>query len=323
MKAAIYKQYGPPEVMQVVDLEMPKPKASELLVRVHGASVSRTDTGFRSAEYVVSRFWTGLIKPKCQVLGSDFSGVVEEIGTEVKHFKKGDKIFGFNDKTFGGYGEYLVINENAAISSAPANLPLVDCAAIAEGAHYALNNIRAAKVIEGQNVLVYGATGAIGSSAVQLLKYFGAHVTAVANSKNVDLLKLLGADEVIDYQTRDFTQTTTKFDLVFDAVGKTSIGACRKIMKEQSIYVSTELGKYGQNIWRALFAPLLGKKKVIFPMPVATKGDMVFLAKLVQEGRFKPVIDRYYALGQIVEAHRYVQSAQKTGNVILQIMPKD
>jgi NADPH:quinone reductase-like Zn-dependent oxidoreductase len=319
MKAAIYKSYGPAEVMQVVDIDIPQPKPTELLVRVHGASVSRTDTGFRSAEYVVSRFWTGLIKPKCQVLGSDFSGIVEEVGKDVKHFKKGDKIFGFNDKTFGGYGQFLCIDENSAIAIAPSNLTLTDCAAIAEGAHYALNNIRAAKVIEGQNVLVYGATGAIGSSAVQLLKYFGAHVTAVANSKNVELVKQLGADEVIDYQTQDFTETTTKFDLVFDAVGKTSIGACRKIMKEQSIYVSTELGKYGQNIWRALFAPLLGKKKVIFPIPEATKDDMVFLAKLVQEGRFKPVIDRYYALDQIVEAHKYVQSQQKTGNVILQM----
>jgi NADPH:quinone reductase-like Zn-dependent oxidoreductase len=323
MKAAIYKHYGSPEVMQVLDLETPKPKPNELLVRVHGASVSRTDTGFRSAEYVVSRFWTGLIKPKCQVLGSDFSGVVEEIGSDVKRFKKGDKIFGFNDKTFGGYAQFLCIDENAAMANAPSNLSLVDCAAIPEGAHYALNNIRAAKVSEGQNVLVYGATGAIGSSAVQLLKYFGAYVTAVSNTKNVELVKQLGADEVIDYQTQDFTQTNTKFDLVFDAVGKSSIGQCRKIMKDQSIYVSTELGKYGQNIWRALFASFLGKRKVIFPMPVATIADMVFLAKLVQDGHFKPVIDRYYSLDQIVEAHRFVQSAQKTGNVVLQIMPKD
>lgn len=319
MKAAIYTKYGPAEVMQVVDIEIPKPKPKELLVRVYGATVSRTDTGFRSAEYVVSRFWTGLFKPKCQVLGSDFSGVVEEIGTEVKHFKMGDKIFGFNDKTFGGYGEYLVIDENAAIASAPTNLSLVDCAAIAEGAHYALNNIRAAKVSKGQNVLVYGATGAIGSSAVQLLKYFGAHVTAVANTKNVELVKHLGADEVIDYQTQDFTKTNTKFDLVFDAVGKSSIGQCRKLMNDQSMYVSTELGKHLENVWRALLAPLFGKKKVIFPIPLAKKEDMEFLQKLVQDDHFKPVIDRYYTLDQIVEAHKYVQSAQKTGNVLLKI----
>lgn len=321
MKAAIYKSYGPAEVMQIVDIDIPKPKPNELLVQVHGATVSRTDTGFRSAEYIVSRFWTGLIKPKCQVLGSDFSGIVEEVGSDVKKFKKGDKIFGFNDKTFGGYGQFLCVDENAAIAIAPSNLSLIDCAAIAEGAHYALNNIRTAKVNANQNVLVYGATGAIGSSAVQLLKYFGASVTAVSNAKNVDLVKQLGADEVIDYQSQDFTQTSKKFDLIFDAVGKTSIGQCRKIMKEQSIYVSTELGKYGQNIWRALFSAFWGRKKVIFPIPLATKDDMVFLAKLVDEGHFKPVIDRYYTLDQIVEAHRYVQSQQKTGNVLLQMHP--
>lgn len=194
-----------------------------------------------------------------------------------------------------------------------------EAAAITEGSHYALVNIRAAKVERGQKVLVYGATGAIGSAAVQLLKHFGATVTAVCNTKNVDLVRSLGADTVIDYQTQDFTKTEDKFAFIFDAVGKSSFGKCKPLLTEKGIYISTEFGKNAENILFALTTPLWGGKRLLFPIPSITKQDIIFLKELVEKGEFKPVIDRFYTLGQIVDAYRYVESGQKTGNVILRI----
>ncbi len=202
----------------------------------------------------------------------------------------------------------------------PDNLSFEEAAPITEGAHYALHDIRAAKVKSGQTVLVYGATGAIGSAAVQLLKYFGANVTAVCNTKNVVLLKSLGADDVIDYQTQDFTKTDTQFDLVFDAVGKSSFGKCKMLLKEKGIYISTELGKNGENVFYALTTPLFGGKKVLFPLPTISKEDVFFLKGLVEAGKFKPVIDRKYSMEQIVEAAKYVETGQKTGNVVISVV---
>ena len=320
MKAAIYKKYGPPEVVQITEIEKPSAKANEVLVKVLYSTINRTDAGFRSAEYVISRFWSGLLRPKCQILGSEFSGVIEEIGKDVTTFKKGDKVFGFNDNTFGGHGEFLTMVEDDAITTIPHNLNFDEAAAISEGAHYALNNIRTAKVEKGQNVLVYGATGAIGSAAVQLLKHFGANVTAVSNTKNLELVKSLGADTVIDYQTQDFTNTNTKYHFIFDAVGKSSFGQCKPILTEKGIYISTELGKNAENIFLALTTPLWGKKKVLFPIPKIKKEEVVFLKELIENGEYKPVIDRHYNLNQIIEGYKYVETGQKTGNVILKIV---
>jgi NADPH:quinone reductase-like Zn-dependent oxidoreductase len=320
MRAIVYSKYGPPEVAQLMDVPKPKPKADEILVKVFSATVNRTDSGFRSAEYFVSRFWSGLLKPKFQILGCEFAGIVEEIGQDVTTFKKGDKVFGFNDKNFGGHAEYLTIPETAAVICMPNDLSFDEAAAISEGGHYALVDIRAAKVQPGQNVLVYGATGAIGSAAVQLLKHFGANVTAVCNSKNVTLVKSLGADVIIDYQTQDFTKTDSKFDFIFDAVGKSSFGACKPLLTEKGIYISTELGKNGENILFALTTPIFGGKKLLFPIPSISKQDLLFLKELVENKEFKPVIDRQYNLDQIVEAYKYVESGQKTGNVILKIV---
>lgn len=320
MKAIVYSNYGPPEVAKLKEVPQPTPKDNELLVKVYSSTVNRTDSGFRSAEYFVSRFWSGLFRPKYQILGCEFSGIVEEIGQHVSIFKKGDKVFGFNDKTFGGHGEYLTISETEAVTHIPDNLSFDTAAALAEGAHYALVNIRAAKVLPGQRVLVYGATGAIGSAAVQLLKHFGANVTAVCNSKNVNLLKSLGADTVIDYQKQDFTKTEDKFEFIFDAVGKSSFGQCKPLLTAKGVYVSTELGKNGENIFLALMTPLLGGKRLIFPIPSITQQDVIFLRELVDKGEYLPVIDRIYKFDQIVEAYRYVESGQKTGNVILKIV---
>jgi NADPH:quinone reductase-like Zn-dependent oxidoreductase len=320
MKASVYKEYGPPEVAKIMEVLKPIPKDNEVLVKVYASTVNRTDSGFRSAEYFISRFWSGLLRPKYQILGSEFAGVIEEIGKSVNEFKIGDKVFGFNEKSFGGHGEYLTIDEANAITTMPEGLGFDTAAALTEGAHYALVDIRAAKVERGQNVLVYGATGAIGSAAVQLLKHFGAIVTAVCNTKNVALIKSLGADTVIDYQTQDFTRIKNKFEFIFDAVGKSSFGQCKPLLTEKGIYISTELGKNGENLFFALTTPLWGGKKLLFPMPSITKRDVMFLKELVQKGEFKPVIDRQYKLDQIVEAYKYVESGQKTGNVVIKLV---
>jgi len=320
MKAIVYTKYGPPEVAKLMEVPKPIPKDSEVLVKVYSSTVNRTDSGFRGAEYFISRFWSGLLRPKHQILGCEFAGVLEEIGQRVTTFKKGDKVFGFNDKTFGGHAEYLTIAETDAVATIPEGFSFDEAAAISEGAHYALVDIRAAKVEHGQNVLVYGATGAIGSAAVQLLKHFGAIVTAVCNTKNVELIKSLGADDVIDYQTQDFTKTEDTFEFIFDAVGKSSFGQCKPLLTEKGIYVSTELGKNGENIFYALTTPLWGGKKLLFPIPTISKQDILFLKDLAQKEEFKPVIDRKYNLDQIVEAYNYVESGQKTGNVVLKLI---
>lgn len=317
MKAAIHKKYGPPEVVKVMEVEKPTPKDSEILIKVFATTVNRTDCGFRSANYFVSRFFSGLFKPKQQTLGNEFAGEIVSIGKDVTSFEVGDKVFGYNDTRFGAHAEYMALSEKDAITTLPKNLTYEEAAPISEGGHYALCDIRAAKVKSGQSVLVYGATGAIGSAAVQLLKYFGANVTAVCNSKNVALVKSLGADVVIDYTRQDFTKADQKFDFVFDSVGKTSFGVCKPILKEKGIYVSTDLGKNGENIFYALITPLFGGKKVLFPLPTINKEDVIFLKELVEAGKFKPVIDRKYSLDQIVDAYKYVETGQKIGNVVI------
>jgi NADPH:quinone reductase-like Zn-dependent oxidoreductase len=317
MKAIVHTQYGPPEVVKLMEVPKPTPKNNEVLVKVFASTVNRTDSGFRSAEYFVSRFWSGLLRPKYKTLGCEFAGTIEEVGKEVTGFKIGDKVFGYNDETFGGHAEYLTIAENKAIATIPGNLTFTEAAPISEGAHYALCNIRASKIKRGQKVMVYGATGAIGSSAVQLLKHFGVSVTAVCNTKNVELVKSLGADRVIDYQTQDFTQTEEKYHFIFDAVGKTSFKECKSLLTEKGIYVSTELGKNAENVFLALVTPLFSKRKVIFPIPTIDKQDLHFLKELIENEEYKPVIDKAYRLEQIADAYKYVESGQKTGNVIL------
>lgn len=319
MKAVVYSKYGPPEVARLMEVPKPIPKDNEVLVKVYSSTVNRTDAGFRSAVYFISRFWSGLLRPKYQILGCEFAGVVEETGKDVKEFKEGDKVFGFNDKTFGGHGEYLTIAEAGALTVMPANIGFDEAAPLTEGAYYAWMGIRAAKIKSGQNVLVYGATGAIGSAAVQILKHFGATVVAVCGTKNIELVKGLGANSVIDYQTQDFTKTTNRYDFILDAVGKSSFGQCKPLLTDKGIYISTELGKNAENILFALVTPLLGGKKLLFPIPAINKNDVLFFKELFQQGEYKPVIDRQYDLSQIVEAYKYVESGQKTGNVLLKV----
>ena len=317
MKAAINTKYGPPEVVQLQEVDKPIPKDNEALIKVFAATVNRTDCGFRSAEYFISRFFSGLFKPTNQILGNEFAGLVEAIGKNVTLFKVGDKVFGYNDTKFGAHAEFMTLAEDSNMATLPNNLTYDEAAPITEGGHYALCDIRAAKVKRGQNVLVNGATGAIGSAAVQLLKYFGANVTAVCDTKNVELIKSLGADVVIDYLTTDFTKTNQRYDFIFDAVGKSSYAQCKNILNETGIYISTELGKNGANVFLALITPLLGGKKVLFPIPSINKNDVEFLKELVETGHYKPLVDRKFTLEQVVEAYKYVEKGQKIGNVII------
>ena len=319
MRAMVNTIYGPPEVVHLMEVDIPTPNDNEVLIKVYATTVNRTDCGFRSAEYFVSRFFSGLLKPKNKSLGNEFAGEIIAIGKTVLSFEIGDKVFGYNDSTFGAHAEFLVMNENASIAIMPKNLTFNEAAPIVEGAHYALCDIRAAKIKPGQTVLVYGATGAIGSSAVQLLKYFGATVHAVCNTKNINLVKSLGADLVIDYTTQDYTSTGHTYDFVFDAVGKTSYGKCKSILTKNGIYISTELGKNGENIYLALLTPLYSGKKVLFPIPTINKADVLFLKELVETAKYKPAIDRYYKLEDIVEAYRFVESGQKIGNVVITV----
>lgn len=316
MKAAVHTQYGPPDVVKVLEVDKPVPKDNEVLIQVHATTVNRTDCGFRSAEYFVSRFFSGLFKPKYQTLGCEFAGVVEAVGKDATTFRVGDRVFGFNDERFGGHAEYLTRTEHELVLM-PAGMDFAEAAALTEGAHYALGNIRAAKVQPGHRVLVYGATGAIGSAAVQLLKHFGATVTAVCATKHVGLVHSLGADRVVDYTTEEFTKTGEVYDFVFDAVGKRSFGECKPLLSPKGVYISTELGKRGENVYLALLAPLLGSRRVLFPIPKTQREDFVFLKELAESGQFKPVIDRTYPLERIVEAYRYVETGQKVGNVVI------
>ena len=319
MKAVVHTRYGPPEVAELKAVKKPVPLNNELLVKVFASTVNRTDSGFRSAQYFISRFFSGLFKPKYTILGCEFAGIIEAIGNDVTQFEMGDKVFGYNDKSFGSHAEYLTIAEDEAVATMPDGISFERAAPITEGAHYALCDINAAKVKKGQDVLVNGATGAIGSAAVQLLKHIGANITAVCHTKDLILVKSLGADVVIDYTQTDFTTLNNTFDFVFDAVGKSSFAACKPLLKDKGIYISTELGKHSANVFLAITTRFFSNKKVLFPLPVSNKAQLIFLKELVVIGAYLPVIDRVYALDEIVEAYRYVETGMKTGNVVIKI----
>ncbi len=315
MKAAVFTQYGPPEIVQIQEVPRPSPKANEVLIKVHASTVNRTDCGFRSANYFIVRFFSGLFSPKNPILGCEFAGEIAETGASVTRFKPGDQVFGFNDTLFGGHAEYMVLPETACMAPLPAGATFEEAAALTEGAHYAWCDIRAAKIAAGQRVLVNGATGAIGSAAVQLVKHLGAAVTAVCATQHVELVKSLGAERVIDYTREDFTQLNETFDVIFDAVGKSTFSKCKPLLTEQGIYMSTELGPNSENPFLALLTSFGKGKKVLFPIPTITQADIEFLKSLYESGEYKPVIDRVYPLEEIVDAYRYVETGMKTGNV--------
>ena len=321
MKAAVHTRYGPPEVARISEVEKPAAKDNEVLVKVHATTVNRTDCGLRAAEPFVNRFFTGLIRPRVTVLGNEFAGEVEAVGSGVTSFEVGDKVFGFNGSRFGAHAEYVAIPEDGSVATMPANVTFEEAAPSTEGSHYALSLIRKAKIRSGQGALVNGATGAIGSAAVQLLKRLGADVTAVCDTENVELVRGLGAGRVIDYTAEDFTKDEQTYDVVLDAVGKSSFGRCKRLLKPGGIYLSSDLGPLSQNPILALITPLFGGKRVMFPIPRDDQEMVRYFKGLIESGEFKPVIDRRYPLDQIVEAYRYVETGQKIGNVVISVEP--
>jgi NADPH:quinone reductase-like Zn-dependent oxidoreductase len=319
MKAAVRRRYGPPEVVLISEVDKPLIRDNEVLVKVHATTVNRTDCACRAARPFFMRFFTGLIRPRATVLGNEFAGVVEAVGSGVRSFAVGDKVFGYNEGPFGAHAEYMSIPEDGSLATMPANVTYQEAAPSTEGSHYALSHIRAAKIHSGQHVLVYGATGAIGSAAVQLLKSLGASVTAVCGTGHLELVRGLGADRVIDYTAGDFTRDEQKYDVILDSVGKSSFSRCKRLLKPDGIYISSELGPLAQNPFLALIAPLQGGKKVMFPIPKHDQLMVRYVKELIESGDFKPVIDRTYPLDQIVDAYRYVETGQKTGNVVISL----
>jgi NADPH:quinone reductase-like Zn-dependent oxidoreductase len=319
MRAVVFDRYGPPEVLRLEEVERPIPKDDEVLIKVHASTVNRTDTGLRSAEYFISRFFTGLLRPKRKIPGTELAGEVEAVGPAVTEFEVGDQVFGVSASTAGAYAEFVCMKETAPLALKPTGMTFEEAAAVPDGAILALSYLRRVDLRQRRKVLVYGASGSIGTAGVQLVRYFDADVTAVCNTKNLELVKSLGADRVIDYTREDFTKNGEAYDFIFDAVGKLSLKRCKTSLKPGGIYASTDLGPYWQNPFLALWTSRIGDKKVLFPIPRYTKKDVLFVRELVEAGKYRAVIDRRYALEDVVEAHRYVETGQKTGNVVLAI----
>lgn len=319
MKAAVHEQYGPPEVVSIVERPTPRPTAGSFLVRIRATTVNRTDSGFRSAEYVVSRLFSGLLRPRQTILGCEYAGEVVEVGSGVTTVRVGDRIFGYDESRFGGHAEYKVVQATDTFGAIPDGMDYTQAAAMTEGSHLALRNLRVANVGAGTSVLVYGATGAIGTAAVQIARSMGAVVTAVCATPYIDMVAGLGAHRVWDYTTPEFERQTDRFDLFFDAVGKRSWAFAKPRLAQRGIYISTEFGPGGQNPFLALLTPLFGGKRLMFPLPTMTQADIDTLRDLAITGAFRPVIDHVVPLEKIVDAYRYVETGQKIGNVVISV----
>ncbi len=317
MKAIAWTTYGPPDTLQIVEAERPIPKDNEVLIKVMATTVNRTDCAMLRAKPFIMRLVTGLTKPARSSTGTDLAGEVVEIGKLVKSFNPGDRVFAFEDLGINSHAQYTTFPADKAICTIPDNFSYEQAVACIEGAHYGYFFLDKVDLKEGQKVLVNGATGAIGSATLQLCKYHGAEVTAVCHGKDFELVKGLGADKLIDYSIEDFTKSDQRYDYIFDAVGKSTFGQCKPILCDHGIYMSSELGPWVQNLFYTLFTPLLGKKKVKFPLPLDKKKSLLFIRQMMTEGKLEPVIDSKYKLNQIVEAFNYVESGQKKGNVIL------
>ena len=323
MKAFVYREYGSPEVLKLEEVVKPIPADNEVLVKVYAASVNRTDCANLRAKPEIMRLTMGLFKPKKQILGTEFAGKIEAIGNGVTNFKEGDHVFGFADSGVCAYAEYLVIDSTKGVVTLPKSKSCLQVAGCIEGGHYAYNFINKVDLKEGDQVLVYGASGAIGTSAVQLLKYYGAQVTAVCGTKSKDVIKSLGADEIIEYEKEDFTKDNQQYDFVFDTVGKSTFGECKHLLKPGGAYISSELGPMIQNVTYSLITAIVGSlpgqsgKKVKFPFPPDIKRSVLLVKKLIEEGKYQAVIDRTYAFEEIPDAFRYVETGQKIGNVVI------
>lgn len=317
MKASVYTQYGAPEVLQFKEVEKPTPKDNEILLKMKATAVNSGDVRLRKADPFAVRFIFGLLKPKINILGSVFSGEVVRVGKDVKLFKVGDKVFGHIDMSFGAYAEYKCLPENASIALKPANVSHKEAAVIPFGGVTALHFIKMAMIKPGQKVLVVGASGAVGSAAVQLAKSLGAIVTGVCSTANIALVKSMGADKVIDYTKQDFTQTGEMYDVIFDTVKTISISRSLKSLNKNGTMILSAAGM--SEMLQGLWISMTSSKKVITGVVSHKAADILFLKELTEACKFKPVIDRAYSLEQMAEAHAYVEKGHKKGNVAIEI----
>jgi NADPH:quinone reductase-like Zn-dependent oxidoreductase len=323
MKAIEYSKYGQPEVLQLIDVEKPLPKDNEILLKIHATTVTATECTFRKGEPFISRLFTGLKSPKIKRLGEELSGEIEAVGKNVKLFKKGDHIFGTAGPKFGANAEYICIPEDGVIAIKPSNMNSNEAAASIDGFLTSLPFLRdTGSIKSGQKVLIYGASGSVGSAAVQVAKFYGAEVTGVCSTTNVEMVKSIGADNVIDYTKEDFTKTKQTFDIIFDTVGKTSFSNCKSSLKKNGIFLESGIG-FGiipLVLWTSIFG---GKKAKIaatgLRAPKERTKDLIFLKELMESEKIKPVIDKTYTLEQIAEAHRYVDKGHKKGNVAISV----
>jgi NADPH:quinone reductase-like Zn-dependent oxidoreductase len=317
MKAAVYTQYGPPAVLKVQEVEKPVPKQNEVLIRVKATAVNSGDWRLRKADPFAVRFLYGLLKPKINVLGSVFSGEVESVGEKVKDFKAGDFVFGHTDLSFGSYAEYKCIPENGSIALKPLNISHKEAAVIPFGGVAALHFMKKAMIKPGQKVLVVGASGAVGSSAIQLAKSLGADVTGVCSTTNIPLVESIGANKVIDYTKEDFTKNGETYDVIFDSVNAMPVSRSTKSLTKNGTIILSAAGM--SEMIQGLWISKTSSKKVLTGMISHNKTDIVFIKELIEKGKYKPVLDRTYSLEQIAEAHAYVEKGHKKGNVAVEV----
>jgi NADPH:quinone reductase-like Zn-dependent oxidoreductase len=322
MKAIVCTKYGPPEALQLQEVAKPIPKEDEVLVKVYATTVTIGDVRMRSATFppglgLIMRLGFGFRGPRKNILGEEFAGEIEAVGVDVKRFKEGDQVFGDANPGLGAYAEYICLPEEGMVATRPANLTYEEAAAGPSAALSALYYLRKGSIQSGQKVLINGASGALGTAAVQLAKYFGAEVTGVCSTTNLELAKSLGADMVIDYTEEDFTKSGQTYDFIFDAVNKSSFSRCESSLKQRGIYLVSvpTLAIILQMLWTSM----IGSKKVILGVPKNSTEDLILLKELIEAGKIKPVIDRRYPLEQIAEAHRYVDKGHKKGNVVITV----
>jgi NADPH:quinone reductase-like Zn-dependent oxidoreductase len=320
MKAIVYEKYGSPDVLELLDLEKPIPEANEVLVRVYATTVTTADCMMRRGDTILSRILLGFTNPrkKYQILGTEFSGKIEAAGSKVKKFKTGDEIYAFRGFGTGCYAQYKCMSENGSLAIKPGNMDYFEAASVVDGATTALFFLKEkASIKKGQKVLIHGASGSIGIFAVQLAKYFGAEVTGVCSSGNIELVKSLGADKVVDYTKEDFAKTDDPYDIIFDTVGKSSFVHCRKVLKRNGKYLVTVMTL--KHVLQSFLTKFGNKKKVIFAMSVHKTEALNFIRTLVEEGRLKTITDRQYSPEEIREAHAYVEKGHKHGNVVINL----
>ena len=317
MKSSIRRKYGSPNQIKIEIIEKPIPKDREVLIKVYATTVNRTDCANLTAKPFIMRFVLGLFEPRKIILGTDFAGEVISIGKNVKSYRIGDKVFGFIDTGSESQAEYMTTTEEN-LFPIPEKIDYKQAAASLEGANYAYTFIHKVNIQSGQKILINGATGGIGSALLQFVRQYDVKITATCNTKNIELIKSLGADKIYDYTKEDFTDDNAKYDFIFDAVGKSTFGKCKPLLKEKGIYISSELGPYSQNIFYPLLTSILNKK-VIFPIPYSRQKTIPYISNLLEKGMFKPVIDREYLLKDISKAYEYVITGQKTGNVLINV----